>query len=228
VVSAVFKTVARRLAPWVGSIPIHSRHSTVSRRERSGSIRSVRSSGAVRRVPATIGIACALLVADTASAPAQRADSARAGASAASIRPPLSPRRAFLTSLLVPGYAQSKLGRPNAAALFILTEAIAILMVRETATELREARRLQDDSTVARFVNPDNGQPDTTYVGPRYPTALVRARRSHLEDWIAALVANHLIAGADAFVAAHLWDVPIRVGLQQNAGGTTVSARYRW
>lgn len=167
-------------------------------------------------------VACLLLVGDGTVAHAQRADSARAGAAAAPIRPPLSPRRAFLASLLVPGYAQTKLGRPNAAALFILTESIAILMVRETAIELREARRLQDDSTVARFV------PDTTYVGPRYPSALVRARRAHFEDWIAALVANHIIAGADAFVAAHLWDVPVRVGFQRGARGPTVSARYRW
>ena len=171
-----------------------------------------------------------MLAAHTAIAEGQRADSARAGVAAAAIRPPLSPRRAFLTSLIAPGYGQAILGRPNAAALFVLTEAIALLMVRETATELREARRLQDDTAALYFVNPVTGVADTIYQPARYPTALVRARRAHLEDWIAALVANHLIAGADAFVAAHLWDVPIRVGLRRDAEGkaTTVSARYRW
>ena len=160
-------------------------------------------------------------------AQAQRADSARAGATR-SARPPLSPRRAFLTSLVAPGYAQSVLGRPNAAALFILTEAIGVLMVRESSTELRHARRLQDDSVAVYFVNPTTGLPDTLYRGPRYSSALVRARRAHLEDWIAALVANHLIAGADAFVAAHLWEVPVRVGFRRTDGGPEVSARYRW
>jgi hypothetical protein len=171
-----------------------------------------------------------VLAANARIAEGQRADSARAGATAAAIRPPLSPRRAFLTSLVAPGYGQAILGRPNAAALFILTEAIALLMVRETATELREARRLQDDSVALYFVNPVTGVPDTSYQPGRYPTALVRARRAHFEDWIAALVANHVIAGADAFVAAHLWDVPIRVGLARDAKGqaTTVSARYHW
>ena len=170
-----------------------------------------------------------MLGARTTIAEGQRADSARAGVAAAAVRPPLSPRRAFLTSLIAPGYGQAVLGRPNAAALFVLTEAIALLMVRETATELREARRLQDDTVALYFVNAD-GVADTLYQAARYPTALVRARRAHFEDWIAALVANHIIAGADAFVAAHLWDVPIRVGLRRDAegGATIVSARYRW
>jgi hypothetical protein len=149
-------------------------------------------------------------------------------------RPPLSPRRAFLSSLVVPGYAQSVLGRPNAAALFILTEAIAILMVRETTTELRQARRLERQSTLkvdslpAFFVNPATGVPDTVFRAARYTAALVRSRRAHLEDWIAALVANHVIAGADAFVAAHLWDVPVQVGLRSTDGRAVFEARYRW
>lgn len=228
-VSAVFKTVARRLAPWVGSIPIHSRHAPLRiRRDRAAHARIVRSTTSVGRAAACAVAGCALLAADGVSLQAQRADSARAGAASRDIRPPLSPRRAFVTSLVVPGYAQSRLGRPNAAALFILTEAIAILMVRETSIELREARRLQDDGAVARFVDPQTGQPDTTFVGARYPTELVRARRAHLEDWIAALVANHIIAGADAFVAAHLWDVPVRVGLRRSPNGVAVAARHRW
>lgn len=224
-VSAVFKTVARRLAPWVGSIPIHSRHGARMPEPSQARSRQVELIDARR---AAMALACTLSAVGFApTAGAQRADSARAGPTSATVRPPLSPRRAFLTSLVVPGYAQSILGRPNAAALFILTEAIALLMVRESATELREARRLQDDSVALYFVNPRSGVPDTAY-RTRYPTALVRARRAHLEDWIAALVANHVIAGADAFVAAHLWDVPIRVGFHHAPGGGAVSARYRW
>jgi hypothetical protein len=180
------------------------------------------------------GLACAVLAlvaAPLRDAEAQRADSARAGAAPAvqPLRPPLSPRRAFLTSLVAPGYAQSVLGRPNAAALFILTEAVVLLMVRETSIELSQARRLADDSVALYFVNPTTGVPDTIYRQARYPSALVRARRAHKEDWIAALVANHVIAGADAFVAAHLWDVPVRVGFRSAGGGTAeLTARFRW
>jgi hypothetical protein len=162
---------------------------------------------------------------------AQRADTARAGAPRAAqraSRPPLSPRRAFLTSLVAPGYAQSVLGRPNAATLFILTESIGVLMVRESATELRQARRLEADSVAVYFVNPISGAPDTVYRPGRYSSALVRARRAHLEDWIAALVANHIIAAADAFVAAHLWDVQVQVGVHATDGRTALAIRYRW
>jgi hypothetical protein len=187
------------------------------------------SAGIVRRVAGTASVSAVLLIAcGFTSASAQRVDSARARPATAAAQPPLSPRRAFLTSLVLPGAAQSVLGRPNAAALFILTEAIALLMVRETAIELRQARRLQDDSVAMYFVNPTSGQPDTVYRAARYPSALIRARRAHFEDWIAALVANHIIAGADAFVAAHLWDVPIRVGFEAAPGRAVVSARYRW
>jgi hypothetical protein len=184
--------------------------------------------------PAARGLACltlALMAALPRDARAQRADSARAGATRTAERPPrppLSPRRAFLTSLVAPGYAQSRLGRPNAAALFILTEAVGILMVRETTTELRQARRLEADSVPVYFVNPTTGAADTLYREGRYSSALVRSRRAHLEDWIAALVANHVIAAADAFVAAHLWDVPIQVGFRSAGGSAEVAARYRW
>ncbi|MDQ3949078.1 MAG: hypothetical protein M3282_01910 [Gemmatimonadota bacterium] len=176
------------------------------------------------------GLVCVALAVPAGTpraAHAQRADTARAGATRPA-RSPLSPRRAFLTSLVAPGYAQSVLGRPNAATLFILTEAIALLMVRETATELRQARRLQADSVPVYFVDPVSGVPDTIYQPGRYPSALVRARRAHLEDWIAALVANHFIAGADAFVAAHLWEVPVQVGFRSAGGRTALFARYRW
>ena len=102
-------------------------------------------------------------------------------------------------------------------------------MVRESAADLREARRLQDDSVALRFVDPATGQADTLYGGPRYPSALVRSRRAHLEDWIAALVANHIIAAADAFVAAHLWDVGVEVGYEPfDTRATRVALRFRW
>jgi hypothetical protein len=189
--------------------------------------RLVNRTATARHVATRVTLAAFLCVAAPARVHAQRADSVRAAARAT--RPPLSPRRAFFTSLVAPGYAQSVLGRPNASALFILTEAIGVLMVRESSADLREARRLQDDSVALQFVNPTTGQPDTVLGPPRYSAALVRSRRAHLEDWIAALVANHIIAAADGFVAAHLWDVGVEVGYEPSAGGATrVAARFRW
>jgi hypothetical protein len=33
----------------------------------------------------------------------------------------------------------------------------------------------------------------------------------HVEDWLAVIAFNHLFSGADAFVAAQLWDLPLKV-----------------
>ena len=56
----------------------------------------------------------------------------------------------------------------------------------------------------------------------------VAARRTHLEDWLALLVFNHLISGAEAFVSAQLWDLPGQVSMERSATGTRITARIPW
>jgi hypothetical protein len=141
-------------------------------------------------------------------------------------KPPLSPRRAFLYSLVLPGYSQAVLGRPTAGALFVLSEAIAIALLRESNAELRQARRFQTDSTLTLGRDPVTGALVT--VPAPYGTELVNLRRGHREDWVAFLIANHLFAGADAYVAAHLWDLPSQVSVRATEQGAVVSARLRW
>lgn len=181
--------------------------------------------------------ALSMLVAVATSMEAQQRDSARAEPGTPrrdsavvreALRPPLSPRRAFLYSLVAPGSAQSILGRPTAAAVFVLAEAVTITMIRESSANLREAERFEGDSIVIATVNPQTGQPQITRGPPRYPEGLARARRAQVEDWIAALVLNHLFSGADAFVAAHLWDVPAQLSIRAAPGRTTVRAQLRW
>lgn len=172
---------------------------------------------------------------------AQRADSLQAAARAAStpapparpspdsLRPPITPRRAFLYSFVLPGYSQSVLGRHKAAALFLTMEAVSVAMIRESGAEIRDARRLGQDSVVVSY-DPTTGEP-TWRRGPLTPAIdgdYVRSRRSHLEDWVAILVANHLFAGADAYVAANLWDLPAQLSVQPTRNGTTVSASLSW
>ena len=139
-------------------------------------------------------------------------------------KPPISPKRAFFYSVLAPGYAQSILGRHKAAALILLFEGVAISMIRESAADVAEARRNAIDTVIT--VGWD-GEVARTIRG-RFDDEYVRARRSHLEDWIAVLVANHIFAGADAYVAAHLWDVPAELSLRATPGGARVSAKIRW
>lgn len=186
-----------------------------------------------RRAVAIAAIAANMVVASR-SVEAQRADSAQAGvkrSAADSVRraqppkPPLSPGRAFLYSLALPGYSQSVLNRPTAGALFMVTESIALVMLRESAAELRQARRFRTDSLVVIGYEP-TGTPITQVSA--YNDRLIDIRRGHVEDWIAFLVANHLFAATDGYVAAHLWDLPTQISVEPRRDGTTVAARVRW
>jgi hypothetical protein len=154
---------------------------------------------------------------------------------AATPRAPITPRRAFLASLLLPGAGQAKLDRPFAGGLFLLVEAAALTMVHRSAEDLRIARRFAGDSVpltyqtdpvtgvVAR--DPDGRPIVATWERSRYTLAAARTRRLHLEDWTAVLIFNHLFAGADAFVAAQLWDLPERLEVRQTPGGLALIAR---
>jgi hypothetical protein len=167
---------------------------------------------------------------------AQRADSARAGVvrtvadsnRAKLPKPPLSPRRAFLYSLALPGYSQSVLGRPTAGALFVLTESIALVMPRESAADLREARRFRTDSLVVIGYDASAATPTPITQATAYTDRLIDVRRGHVEDWIAFLVANHLFAAADAYVAAHLWDLPTQISVESRRSGTVLAAKVSW
>ena len=168
------------------------------------------------------------------AAGAQRADSARVSPPSAKPdsmhgappAPPLSPRRAFLYSLALPGYSQSVLGRPTASAIFVLSEAIAIAMLRESKADLNEVRRLKGDSTSTIGVDPVSGTP--IVIRNAFTEGLENVRKGHVEDWVAFLLANHLFAAADAYVAAHLWDLPSQVSLKQLPHGTAVAMKLTW
>ena len=194
---------------------------TVTLRRRVGWVRFPHS-------PAT-ALLLALFAVIPVTGVAQQRDSARAGVSAPQPQsidttPPLSPRRAFLTSLLLPGYAQTVFGRSKAAMLFAVVEVGSIGMARKSAQDLQEAKALRGDSVVATYrINPTTGKAEIdprtglpipeTYIASRYTDDRVKARRTHYEDWIAAIIFNHLFAGADAYVAANLWDFKTNIGV---------------
>lgn len=141
------------------------------------------------------------------------------------LRPPISPRAAFLHSLLLPGWGQSELRRSTAATIFATAEIGALYMVGKSRSDLRRARALSglDSITIG---DPGLGQAITRV--PAVPEGLINARRLHLEDWVAALIFTHFIAGADAYVAANLWDLPARVSIRQTPAGTGIGAQFRW
>lgn len=181
---------------------------------------------------------------------AQQRDSARAGVAAQkktkapqpaatdTPKPPMTPRRAFLTSLLIPGYAQTVFGRDHAAMLFAVIEIGSIGMARKSAMDLAEAKAFAKDSIVATYqidsntglaiIDPKTGLPiPATYIASRFTPDRVKARRTHYEDWIAAIVFNHLFSGADAYVAANLWDFNANIGAVATSRSAGVYASLR-
>ena len=188
----------------------------------------------VRRAVRAAGCATLALVVSALPGGAQRADSASAAVRA---RPPaardtvrgrgapISPRRALLRSLLVPGWGQSSLDRGTAGALFMAVELLSAAMIVKSAQDLDFAKRYRRDSIIAAG---EDGQ-DAGISRVANPLAgRVNPRRQHLEDWIALLAFNHLFAGADAFVAAQLWDVPARVSVRRDGDATRLTATVRW
>jgi hypothetical protein len=113
-----------------------------------------------------------------------------------SVRPvsPVTPGGAFLRSLVIPGWGQARLGRNVTGGLFLLFEGIAGAMVWKANWQLDWAR------TRDKFV---------------------ASHRQEREDWIVLLVFNHLIAGAEAYVSALLYDFPAALKAQRLPGGAT-------
>jgi hypothetical protein len=183
----------------------------------------------------------ALLLLAPAAAGAQGRDSARVRVDSARrapapapargtgrLSPPITPRRAFLYSLLLPGLGQSRLDRGTSGALFSSVELAALVMVRRSQADVREARRYRLDSLPASFTVSGGLFRGTGSFSTRFTADLVRTRRLHVEDWLAVIAFNHLFAGADAFVGAQLWDVPVSLSATPTAGGGAIVATIRW
>ena len=192
-------------------------------------------------------LAAAIGVAPLSAVEAQRVDTTRIvprppapvvlPAPRDSARPPISPKRAVLYSFLLPGYGQSVLDRPIAGVLFFGAEVTWIAMATKSAADLRFARAHRRDSVVVTYELDDNGRVEldslgrpigATFAPNRYAEDRVAARRKHLEDYYALIIATHLLAGAEAFVAAQLWDLPARVSIKALPFGAALAATIRW
>jgi hypothetical protein len=183
------------------------------------------------KYPLRWALVLAVFVTDASLAGAQDTTAAPRTVVAApdTLKPPISPGRAFLNSLVFPGSAQNRLGRNRVAAGIIAVEAMSIAMIRESGADVREARRQLGDSLVLSYVDASGTRQGTpTLERRRFGDEEVSARRSHMEDWIALLVANHLFAASEAFVSASLWDVNARVTVGGDRSNLMLGARIEW
>ncbi|HEU4584357.1 MAG TPA: DUF5683 domain-containing protein [Gemmatimonadaceae bacterium] len=175
---------------------------------------------------ALLALAALLIVLPGSGARAQVADSARVGPTARvtatvdttqpgrQLGPPISPRKALFQSLLIPGWGQASLDRNTAGALFVALEVTSIAMLVQSKKQLSIAREAARDSVLDTSTG--------TFVANPL-AARVRPRKRAVEDWTALLIFSHLIAAADAFVAAHLWDVPIQVQGHEGTRSASIS-----
>jgi hypothetical protein len=142
--------------------------------------------------------------------------------------------------MLVPGLGQYQLYRTKATAIFAAAELGTIAMSFKSKHDLDVATAARRDTTVVGLVDSTTGKPvidpktglqkTVGQVKNQNLVDRIRARRTHLEDWVAAIVFNHLFSGADAWVAANLADFDANVNVSSVNGGRgiQVAARIAW
>lgn len=111
----------------------------------------------------------------------------------------ISPRGAFLRSLVIPGWGQSELGATGRGGVYFALEAGSLWMLIKSNRKLGEAR---EGERIAR---------ETGLLGPNQIDPLVRDRQNQREDWLTLSIFWLFFSGADAFVAAHLQDFDVHV-----------------
>ncbi len=92
------------------------------------------------------------------------------------------PFGAMWRSMLLPGWGQAVNGRHVTGALFVAWEGLTAAMTLKARGEVRYFERVA--------------------------SPLLDAKRQEVQDWLVLWVFNHLFAGAEAFVSAHLRDFP--------------------
>lgn len=107
------------------------------------------------------------------------------------------PMGAFWRSLLLPGWGQAVTNRHTTGAAFAAWEGVTAIM---TLKAQQEANYLKS-------------------IG----SANVRLKRQEVEDWLVLWIFNHLFAGAEAYVSAHLQDFPPDLEVRAFPGGIGVS-----
>ena len=127
-------------------------------------------------------------------------------------------------------FLRGSLKRPTAMVFFGGMEVVGWAMLRRSLIDLHRAKAFARDSVVSEYSidattgkvlrDSTTGRPLIQSIEPdQYREALIPARQRHVEDWAAIIIFNHLMAGADALVASHLWEVPVRITASSTTDG---------
>lgn len=108
------------------------------------------------------------------------------------------PMGAFWRSLVLPGWGQAVTGRHVTGAAFVAWEGVSAMMTLKAQQEVNYLKEIG--------------------------SASVQRKRQEVQDWLVLWIFNHLFAGAEAYVAAHLRDFPPELRVRAVPGGIGVSA----
>lgn len=163
----------------------------------------------------------------------------------------IGPGKAFLRSLLVPGWGQASARSYWRGGIFFAIETVSDYMLIKTIAKLNSAKswenvrrsfvidsfqtRLAGDSIFADSIKKRGGLTlavDSTQA-VKDAHALVKTRKKQREDWITLAIFWTLAGGADAFVNAQLSDFPTSIEVEPRAGGgleirAALPARKPW
>ena len=103
------------------------------------------------------------------------------------------PMGAFLRSLVLPGWGQAATGRQVTGAAFVVWEGVTAMMTLKAQQEANYFKKIHANS--------------------------LELKRQEVQDWMILWIFNHLFAGAEAYVSAHLQDFPPNLRLQAVPNG---------
>ena len=92
------------------------------------------------------------------------------------------PMGAFWRSFLIPGWGQAVTGREVTGATFVAWEGVTAMMTLKAQQEANYLKEIH--------------------------SANLKLKRQEVQDWLVLWIFNHLFAGAEAYVSAHLRDFP--------------------
>ena len=104
---------------------------------------------------------------------------------------------AFWRSFLIPGWGQAATDRHTTGAVFVAWEGVTAMMTLKA----------QQEANYLESIHASNAE----------------AKRQEVQDWLVLWIFNHLFAGAEAYVSAHLRDFPPDLKVTAYPGGIGVS-----
>ena len=141
--------------------------------------------------------------------------------------PTISPGKAFLRAILVPGWGHASIGSHTRGGFYFLAETSSAWMVVRTRVRLNAAKSVRDLRLAeVRDRLAAEGITDLSEIllaqeqddGVIAAESLVEARSQQFEDWLVLGIFFVFLSGADAFVSTHLKDFPQPVGVAFRPG----------